>query len=72
MYLNDVAEGGGTDFPDVGLSIVPRQGRAVYFAYTGHFGEVDPLSLHAGLPVIRGEKWIATKWLRQKAYGAGS
>lgn len=72
MYLNDVEEGGGTDFPDVGLSIVPRQGRAVYFAYTGHFGEIDPLSLHAGLPVIRGEKWIATKWLRQKAYGAGS
>jgi prolyl 4-hydroxylase len=69
MYLNDVEQGGATDFPDIGLSVLPRQGCAVYFAYTGPFGQVDPLSLHAGLPVIAGEKWIATKWLRQHRYG---
>lgn len=70
MYLNDVDDGGGTDFPDVGLTVVPRKGRAVYFAYTGPFGEVDPLSLHAGMPVLAGDKWIATKWLRQRPYGS--
>lgn len=69
MYLNDVEQGGATDFPDAGLSVLPRQGCAVYFAYTGPFGQVDPLSLHAGLPVVAGEKWIATKWLRQQRYG---
>jgi prolyl 4-hydroxylase len=36
----------------------------VYFAYEGG----DTSSLHAGLPVIRGEKWIATKWLRERPY----
>ena len=26
----------------------------------------DTSSLHGGLPVVRGEKWIATKWLRER------
>ena len=62
MYLNTPEEGGGTAFPQVGLTVTARTGSAVYFAYeTG-----DTSSLHAGLPVIRGEKWIATKWLRER------
>ena len=46
----------------------PRQGSAVYFEYTNARGELDARCLHAGAPVARGEKWIATKWLRQSAY----
>ena len=65
MYLNTPEEGGGTSFPKVGLTVTALRGSAVYFAYESG----DESSLHAGLPVIRGEKWIATKWLRERPYG---
>jgi prolyl 4-hydroxylase len=64
MYLNSPEQGGGTAFPGIGLTITARRGSAVYFAYEGG----DRTSLHAGLPVVRGEKWIATKWLRERPF----
>jgi prolyl 4-hydroxylase len=64
MYLNTPELGGGTAFPELGLTVTARRGSAVYFAYEGG----DQSSLHAGLPVICGEKWIATKWLRERPY----
>jgi prolyl 4-hydroxylase len=64
MYLNTPEAGGGTAFPEIGLTVTALRGSAVYFAYeTG-----DQASLHAGLPVSKGEKWIATKWLRERPY----
>lgn len=68
MYLNDVQEGGETTFPSVQLSVTPKKGSAVYFEYCNSQGQVDPLSLHSGVPVVAGEKWIATKWMRQHRY----
>lgn len=70
MYLNEVTEGGETVFPDVGISITPKQGSAAYFAYCNSLGQVDPATLHGGAPVLAGEKWIATKWMRQSKYGS--
>lgn len=64
MYLNTPEGGGGTAFPEIGLTVTARRGSAVYFAYEGG----DQSSLHAGLPVTKGEKWIATKWLRERPY----
>ena len=69
MYLNDVAEGGETTFPSIHLTVSPKKGSAVYFEYCNSRGQVDPLSLHAGQPVLQGEKWIATKWMRERKYG---
>ena len=67
MYLNTPDQGGGTAFPEIGLTVTARRGSAVYFAYDSG----DKSSLHAGLPVTRGEKWIATKWLRERPYKKG-
>lgn len=67
MYLNCVEDGGETIFPKLGLAVVPQRGTALYFGYFNSRREVDPLTLHAGAPVGRGEKWIATKWLREAA-----
>jgi prolyl 4-hydroxylase len=68
MYLNDVEAGGSTVFPDIGLDVLPRKGNAVFFAYCTEDGQLDRRTLHGGSPVGAGEKWIATKWLRQRPY----
>jgi len=62
IYLNAVLQGGGTRFPDVGLEVAPAPGHGVFFSYDRP--QPATRSLHAGAPVISGEKWIATKWLR--------
>ncbi len=66
MYLGEPQAGGSTVFPDVGLEVAPQRGNAVFFTYPrAHPGS---LSLHGGAPVIQGEKWIATKWLREGVF----
>jgi prolyl 4-hydroxylase len=62
-YLNSPAKGGATVFPDVSLDVAPIKGNAVFFSYD----RPHPMtrSLHGGAPVIEGEKWVATKWLRE-------
>ena len=68
IYLNNPVAGGGTGFPRIGLEIAPVKGNAVLFSYLLPDGTLDERTLHAGLPVIEGEKWIATKWLRERPY----
>ena len=68
MYLNEVEAGGATIFPEIDFSVAPRKGGAVFFAYCDNAGQLDRLTLHGGAPVERGEKWIATKWVRQREY----
>lgn len=66
MYLNDPEEGGATVFPEVGLQFNPKAGSALFFSYP--VPAPESLSLHGGQPVIKGEKWIATKWLREGTF----
>lgn len=67
-FLGDVDAGGATDFPLLGVRIAPKLGRAVYFKNLDASGAPDPRTLHAGLPVVRGEKWLATLWTRERRY----
>ncbi len=68
MYLNDVKAGGATILPDINLNVYPKKGSALYFSYFNSKGQVDPSTLHGGAPVVEGEKWIATKWIRERVY----
>jgi prolyl 4-hydroxylase len=63
MYLNTPAKGGGTTFPDVHLEVAPTKGHGVFFSYDKPHPTTR--TLHGGAPVIEGEKWVATKWLRE-------
>jgi prolyl 4-hydroxylase len=63
MYLHEPDAGGGTVFPDVKLTVAPKRGNAVFFSYNR--AHPASKSLHGGEPVVRGQKWIATKWLRE-------
>ena len=62
-YLNTPEAGGATVFPDVGLEVAPVQGNAVFFSYDRPHPSTR--TLHGGAPVTAGEKWVATKWLRE-------
>lgn len=66
MYLNTPEKGGGTTFPDVHLEVGPQRGNALFFSYERPHPSTR--TLHGGAPVIAGEKWIATKWLREREF----
>lgn len=68
IYLNDVEQGGETHFPEAGFSMVPVRGNGLYFEYANSLRQVDLLSAHAGLPVGAGEKWVMTKWMRERRF----
>ncbi len=66
MYLAEPDKGGGTVFPEVHLEIAPKRGNAVFFSYER--AHPSTRTLHGGSPVVAGEKWIATKWLRERRF----
>ena len=66
MYLNEVEQGGDTTFPNLGLTVTPTKGSAVYFEYFYNDQRLNELTLHSSAPVIRGEKWVATQWMRKQ------
>jgi prolyl 4-hydroxylase len=68
IYLNDVEEGGETDFPQIGRSFKPTKGMAVVWKNSSGQGTENPASLHAGTPVIKGKKIIVTKWFRERKW----
>jgi prolyl 4-hydroxylase len=70
IYLNDDFEGGETVFPKAGFRYRGRRGDALLFANVDAATRApDPLTLHAGLPPTRGEKWIFSQWIRDRSPG---
>ncbi len=67
VYLNEVDEGGETEFPRQQVTISPAPGRAGFWC--NHVdGEVYHNSLHTAHPVKQGEKWALVIWVRESAY----
>lgn len=69
LYLNEDFEGGETEFPKAGISYRSRAGDALFFTNVTRDGRPDPLTLHAGKPPTRGEKWILSQWIRDRTPG---
>ncbi|QXT35211.1 2OG-Fe(II) oxygenase [Sphingomonas sanguinis] len=68
IYLNEPEEGGETGFAYLQHDFKPRQGMAVCWNNVGLDGKPNRYTLHQGKPVIRGDKYIITKWFRERAW----
>jgi prolyl 4-hydroxylase len=68
IYLNEVDEGGETHFPLLSQTISPKKGCAVVWCNIGQDGEVDHDTLHQGMPIKRGNKYIITKWFKSHSH----
>ncbi|HTT97806.1 MAG TPA: 2OG-Fe(II) oxygenase [Rhizomicrobium sp.] len=69
LYLNDGYEGGETHFPKADLRYKGRKGDAIFFANL-RSGRPDPMSLHSGTPIVRGEKWLFSQWIHDRPFTA--
>jgi prolyl 4-hydroxylase len=68
MFLNDVEAGGHTYFPNANVKITPRQGNLLAWNNLDKNGDPNPFSLHQGMPVEAGVKYIITKWYRERPW----
>ncbi|PIA44681.1 hypothetical protein AQUCO_01700346v1 [Aquilegia coerulea] len=57
-----------SDCAKKGIAVKPRRGDALLFFSLIPSATPDPLSLHAGCPVLEGEKWSATKWIHVDSF----
>ncbi|XP_077553488.1 prolyl 4-hydroxylase subunit alpha-1-like [Haemaphysalis longicornis] len=80
LFLSDVRAGGATAFVELGLAVRPRAGDALFwlniepyegsdspwdFPFWHQKRAPDYRTEHVGCPVLRGSKWISTKWIRE-------
>jgi prolyl 4-hydroxylase len=68
FYINDDFDGGETDFPKVNYRVDPQIGKLVIWKNLNDDLSVNYNSIHAGLPVISGEKWICIVWVRENNF----
>jgi len=70
LYLNDVEEGGGTDFPGLGVTVQPKRGKVLIWpsVKNDNPNAKDPRTEHQALPVTKGIKFGANAWLHQRDF----
>jgi len=66
VYLNSGYSGGETSFTRAGLTVAGRMGDALLFRNARPGGSPDLNAEHAGLPVSSGEKYLASRWIRER------
>jgi prolyl 4-hydroxylase len=68
IYLNDVEEGGATWFPQAGIKVAPKAGLLLAWNNMNPDGSPNEATLHEGMPVVAGVKYIVTKWFREGSW----
>ncbi len=71
IYLNDVPEGGATWFPQAGMRVAPKRGLLLAWNNMNPDGSPNVATLHEGMPVVKGTKYIVTKWFREASWLRG-
>jgi len=69
IYLNEVVAGGATRFKMVGKTFQPEAGKLLCWNNRRPDGSVNPNTLHHGMKVRKGVKYVITKWYREKEWG---
>jgi prolyl 4-hydroxylase len=72
LFLNVPEEGGQTAFPAAGVKVTPRAGNLLIWNNMDDAGQPNPYSLHQGMPVLSGVKYIITKWHREAPWSSTS
>ncbi|HVU29296.1 MAG TPA: 2OG-Fe(II) oxygenase [Sphingomicrobium sp.] len=67
IYLNEPELGGGTRFKAIGKTVQPETGKLLAWNNLLADGRPNPATLHQGMKVRRGTKYIITKWFRERA-----
>jgi len=66
LYCKVADRGGGTSFTKADVFVKPKKGDVTIFTYKGDDGKMDTgYTEHSSCPIIEGEKWVTTAWLRQ-------
>ena len=68
IFLSPVEEGGATWFPQAGIKVPPRKGMLLTWNNMEPDGSPNPLTLHEGMAVTKGVKYIITKWFRERPW----
>lgn len=67
IYLNEPDDGGATRFKAIGKTIQPETGKLLAWNNLLPNGRPNPATLHQGMKVRQGTKYIVTKWFRERA-----
>lgn len=69
IYLNSVKSGGATRFKVIGKTFQPEAGKLLCWNNARPDGSVNPATLHHGMKVRSGVKYVITKWYRERPWG---
>jgi|TARA_X000000950_G_scaffold249247_1_gene308965 prolyl 4-hydroxylase len=59
FWLNDGYDGGECKFPELGVCVTPEKGGMMYFEYDYEDEKINKMTIHEGMPITKGAKWIA-------------
>lgn len=68
IYLNEPGAGGATRFKLLDFEVEPKLGRILIWNNMALDGSPNPWTLHEGMPVESGTKYIVTKWYRERHF----
>jgi prolyl 4-hydroxylase len=70
LYLSDVESGGGTNFPQLDITVEPKRGRALLWpsVFNADPMKKDPRMMHQALEVLEGTKYAANGWIHMYDY----
>jgi prolyl 4-hydroxylase len=72
IYLNEPEDGGATRFKKIGKTVQPETGKLLAWNNLSPDGRPNPATLHQGMKVRRGTKYVLTKWFRERSPAANA